>query len=220
MNEFMSKGIKHTESPVIKDPNRMDELAVLPVFLKLRGRRVLLAGGSEAAAWKAELLAASGAHVDIIAEELSHEMENLLARGAADGTLKHHKRPWSINDFDLAAVALADLEADAEAHAFYCAAKAAKVPVNVIDNPKYCDFQFGTIVNRSPVVVGISTDGAAPILAQAIRRKIEAQLPASLAKAGALAKNFRNQLKRSCLMLRNAEIFGKNSLNAPFVLNQ
>lgn len=196
MNENQDTGIQHTESPITKAPNRMDELAVLPVFLKLRGRRVLLVGGSEAAAWKAELLAASGAHVDVIAEELSHEMENLLMRGAADGKLTHHKRPWSINDFDLAAAALADIEPDSGAHAFYCAAKAAKVPVNVIDNPKYCEFQFGTIVNRSPVVVGISTDGAAPILAQAIRRKIEAQLPASLAKAGALAKNFRTQLKR------------------------
>ena len=192
----MNDGIQHTESPIIKEPDRMDELAVLPVFLKLRGRRVLLAGGGEGAAWKAELLAASGAHVYIIAEELSHEMENLLARGAADGTLTHHKRLWSSDDFNLAAVALGDFEEDAPAHAFYCAAKAAKVPVNLIDNPKYCDFQFGTIVNRSPVVVGISTDGAAPILAQAIRRKIETLLPASLAMAGALAKNFRDQLKR------------------------
>ncbi|MEO1066363.1 MAG: siroheme synthase CysG [Pseudomonadota bacterium] len=187
--------ILHTEEPKRIDPNRLEELSVLPVFLKLRGRRVVLAGGSEGAAWKAELLAASGASVDIIATDLCHEMRDLLARGAADGTLTHHDRPWSINDFDHAAIALADPETDAEAHAFYCAAKAAKVPVNVIDNPKYCEFQFGTIVNRSPVVVGISTDGAAPILGQAIRRKIETLLPLSLAKAGALAKSFRDQLK-------------------------
>lgn len=173
----------------------MDELSVLPVFLKLKGRRVLLAGGSEGAAWKAELLAASGAHVDIICEDISHEMEEILARGAASGTLTHHKRPWSIYDFDLAAIALGDFEDDKDAHAFYCAAKAAKVPVNLIDNPKFCEFQFGTIVNRSPVVVGVSTDGAAPILGQAIRRKIEMLLPSALAQAGRLAKEFRGQLK-------------------------
>ena len=56
----------------------------------------------------------------------------------------------------------------------------AGVPVNVIDKPTSCQFQFGSIVNRSPVVVGISTDGAAPILGQAIRRRIETLLPASL----------------------------------------
>ena len=173
----------------------MEELAVLPVFWKLQGKRVLLAGAGEGGAWKAELLAATGADVDIIAQELSHEMKGLLERGAAAGRLSHHERTWTADDFDSAALALLDTESDAEAEAFFNAARTAKVPVNVIDNPPFCDFQFGTIVNRSPVVVGISTDGAAPILAQAIRRKIETLLPTSLAKAGSIAKNFRDQLK-------------------------
>ena len=73
-----------------------------------------------------------------------------------------------------AALALADCETDDEARAFCCASRAAGVPVNVIDKPAYCQFQFGSIVNRSPVIVSISTDGAAPILAQAIRQRIEA----------------------------------------------
>ena len=187
--------IQHTESPQLQETNRMEELAVLPVFWKLHGRRVLLAGGGEGGAWKAELLAAAGADVDIISDDLSHEMQSLLERGAAAGSLTHHERTWTVDDFDGAAMALADTESDTEAEAFYNAAKAAKVPVNVIDNPPFCEFQFGTIVNRSPVVVGISTDGAAPILAQAIRRKIETLLPTSLAKAGTIAKNFRDQLK-------------------------
>jgi len=194
--DILNAGIQHTESPKTQDLNRMEELAVLPLFWKLEGRRVLLAGGSEAAAWKAELLAASGAHVDIVAEILSDEMAKLLTRGAAKGELTHHPRSWSLDDFKAVALALGDPATKDEAEAFYRAAKAAKVPVNLIDNPKYCDFQFGTIVNRSPVVVGISTDGAAPILAQAIRRKIEILLPSSLVKAGSLAKKFRTRLKK------------------------
>ncbi len=192
---MMDGQIQHTESPKSQSLNRMEELAVLPIFLKLKGKRVLLVGGSEGAAWKAELLAASGAEVDLIAEDLSPAMQELLARGAADGTITHHARPWSINDFDMAAIALIDCEKDSEACAFYCAAKAVKVPVNVIDNPKYCDFQFGSIINRSPVIVGVSTDGASPILGQAIRQKIETLLPPALAQAGKLAKAFRDQLK-------------------------
>ncbi|MEM8794766.1 MAG: siroheme synthase CysG [Pseudomonadota bacterium] len=188
--------IQHTESPKTQALLRMEALAVLPVFLKLEGRKVLLAGGSEGAAWKAELLAAAGADVLVVSEDLSHEMTDLLDRGAAAGSFESEIRPWSISDLEGIAVALGDFESDAEAQAFYCAAKAAKVPVNVIDNPKYCDFQFGTIVNRSPVVVGVSTDGAAPILGQAIRRKIEVMLPKALAKAGGLAKAFRSNLKK------------------------
>ncbi|MGV2184550.1 hypothetical protein [Rhizobium rhizogenes] len=59
---------------------------------------------------------------------------------------------------------------------------------NVIDKPTFCQFKFGSIVNRSPVVIGISTDGAAPILGQAIRRRIETLLPQSLKTWALLAK--------------------------------
>ena len=90
----------------------MEELAVLPVFWKLQGRRVLLAGAGEGGAWKAELLAAAGADVDIIAEELSHEMKALLEREAAAGSLTHHARTWAADDFDGAALALLDTESD------------------------------------------------------------------------------------------------------------
>lgn len=90
-----------------------------------------------------------------------------------------------------AAIALADAADDAEAEQFADAARAAGAPCNVIDKPQFCEFQFGSIVNRSPVVIGISTDGAAPILAQAIRRRIETLLPPALADWGRLAKAIR-----------------------------
>lgn len=109
----------------------------------------------------------------------------------AAGQVVHHRRLWSVGIFAGAAIALADVETDSEAQAFCCAARAVGVPVNVIDKPKFCQFQFGSIVNRSPVVVAISTDGAAPILAQAIRRRIETLLPPSLGTWGALAQTLR-----------------------------
>ena len=90
-----------------------------------------------------------------------------------------------------AALALCAAEDDGEAQAFWDAARGAGVLVNVIDRPAYCQFQLGSIVNRSPVVIGISTDGAAPIMAQAIRRRIETLLPPSLAAWGAIAKRLR-----------------------------
>ncbi len=172
-------------------PERMGALAKLPVFLDLAGKRAVVAGGTAAAAWKAELLAAAGASVEIYALNVSPEMEALLARGAAQGSIQHAGDQWSIDVFANASVALADAETDAEAKAFQCAARAAGVPCNVIDKPAYCQFQFGSIVNRSPVVIGISTDGAAPILGQAIRRRIETLLPPSLAAWGQIARDMR-----------------------------
>ncbi len=169
---------------------RIAPLAVLPVFFDLRGKRVVVIGGDEPAAWKIELLAAAGAQVDVYAEEICEELQSL----AATPTITIHNRPWSPSDLTAAALAIADLESDAEAHAFIAAAKVAAVPYNVIDRPEFCQFQFGAIVNRSPVVVGISTAGAAPILGQAVRRRIETLLPQTLTLWAQLAAKVRDQV--------------------------
>ena len=155
-------------APTSRRPARVEPLAVLPVFLALKGKPALVVGGSDAASWKAELLDAAGAAVEVRAEALGEAMTALVS----EGRVAYSRAPWREADLSAFAVAIADLEG-AEAAAFAAAARAAGVPVNVIDQPALCTFQFGTIVNRSPVVVGISTDGAAPVLGQAIRRRIE-----------------------------------------------
>lgn len=179
-------------------PARMEPLAKLPVFFDLNDKKVVLAGGSEGAAWKAELLLACGAWIDLYcpSEELSETFRHILSEDAGrdQPRITHHDRPWSISSFDFAAIALGDCETDEEAKAFYCAAKAAHVPVNVIDKPAFCEFQFGSIVNRSPVIIGISTDGAAPILGQAIRRRIETLLPPTLKSWAEIAQSIRSAI--------------------------
>jgi len=172
-------------------PARMEPLAVLPVFLNLEGKQVALLGGTEAAAWKAELLAASGAHVQVYAAELKPEMGELLEHGASAGSLTWHQRPWALDAFENVACVVGDAADDADAKAMVCAARGAGVLINVIDKPAFCQFQFGSIVNRSPAVVGISTAGAAPILGQAIRRKIETLLPRKLQDWAHLAQSIR-----------------------------
>lgn len=183
-----------SRKPSEAGPNRLEALAKLPVFFDLKGKRAVLAGESAGAAWKAELLAAAGAAVDIYAHHPSDEMRALIERGAAAGSLVLHSRPWSIDIFATAAIAVGDFEDAAEAKAFRCAAKAAGVPVNTVDKPDTCDFLFGSIVNRSPIVIGISTDGAAPILGQAVRRRIETLLPPTLADWAAKARELRDNV--------------------------
>jgi len=177
---------------------RMGALARLPLFFALEGKRALLAGGSAAAAWKAELLSACGARVDVYAEVMSDEMVQ-IAGVAPRGNIILHRRAWRPSDLQDAAVAVGAFDDDATANAFATAARAAGVPVNVIDKPAYCDFSFGSIVNRSPLVIGISTDGAAPVFAQAIRTKLEALLLTGFAAWAAAAVRWRGQLKKTGL---------------------
>ena len=230
--------------PVRRAPARMGPLAVLPIFARLGGRFVLVAGSGEGAAWKAELLAAAGADVLLVRDGANEphcrEAREIAARNAGassdvlagerttvppqsnataaapsdasqtsrTGTVRILPRPWTLADLSGAtvapegssvpdihradrrpALALIDTECHAEAASFAALARDLGVTVNAIDKPEHCDVLFGSVVNRSPVVVGISTDGAAPVLGQAIRRRVEALLPLSLADwAGAMAR--------------------------------
>ena len=151
----------------------MANLAVLPLFHDLKGRRVVIWGATDAAGWKSDLVAAAGAVVVRITDD----------------------RLWDADDLAVAALAIADAAGDDQAADLAAAARAAGVPVNIIDRPAHCDFSFGAIVNRSPVVIGISTGGAAPVLGQAIRRRIETLLPPGIARWTAAAHRLRDRVQ-------------------------
>src|SRR5580700_6327829 len=120
---------------------RMGALARLPAFFALENKRAIVAGGTQAAAWKAELLSAAGARVDVFAPVPS---EDILALVAAPprGVIVIHNRVWTPDDFTGTAIAVADCADDSESAEFAAAARAAGVPVNVIDRPAFCDFSF------------------------------------------------------------------------------
>jgi uroporphyrin-III C-methyltransferase/precorrin-2 dehydrogenase/sirohydrochlorin ferrochelatase len=184
-----------TLSLIRSDPQtaRIAPLARLPVFLKLDGRRAVVAGASAAAAWKAELLAAAGAHVDVYAPEPSTELLAVASR--VRGVINIHGRPWAAEDLAGAAIAVGACEDDGEAARFVATARAAGVPVNVIDKPAFCDFAFGAIVNRSPLVIAVSTDGAAPVFAQAIRARLETLIPHGFARWAEAAARWRPRVR-------------------------
>ncbi len=147
------------------------ELSLLPLFLDLKGKNALVIGTSQGARWKAELLRATGALVQQLEKPP-------MAKGA-------------LRDYFFIVADIADAS---DAAKFAEAAQAAGVAFNMVDRPELCQFQFGAIVNRSPVVVSISTSGAAPVLAQVIRQRIDSILPENLGAWGALAKRLRSRI--------------------------
>lgn len=173
---------------------RMRPLAVLPAFFDLKGKRVVLAGEGDGLLWKCELVAAAGAEIDLYwTGDVPSELSDLVA-APPDGHITVVSRGWHAADLAGAALAVGGLEG-AAAQAFSAAAKTHGVPVNIIDTPELCTVSFGTVINRSPVVVAVSTGGVAPVLGQAIRARIEALLHPALADWAAAAQHVRGAIK-------------------------
>ncbi len=172
---------------------RIAPLAVLPLFHRLQDRPVLVVGGSAAVAWKLELLLAAGAIPTLVTEDPVAEVAALIER--------HDLRPCgfeaSLARLSEFALVVADTDGEMQAQALFDAAVAQGVPINQIDRTALCTVQFGSIVNRSPVVVGISTDGAAPVLGQAIRQGVERLLPRNLGEWGVRARALRGTVRAS-----------------------
>ena len=169
----------------------MEKLTVLPVFLRLAGVPVVLAGQGDPTAWKAELLAATGADLRLFASAPGAKLRDTATRAG----LRIEPRAWRAQDFAGAAIAVLEAEDEEDASRFRAAARAAGALVNVIDRPKFCDFSFGAIVERSPLVIGVSTDGAAPVFAQAVRSRIEAMFPETLRAWAVAARAWRPRLQ-------------------------
>jgi len=158
-----------------------------PIFVALAGRRVVLSGGGEAALAKLRLLLKTTAHITVFAPEADAQ----ILTWAATGKLRHVARPIAPGDALCAVLAYAadeDNDADARTAAI---ARADGAMVNIVDNLSGSQFITPAIVDRDPVTIAIGTEGAAPVLARAIKADLEAQLPASLGPLARIGKGFR-----------------------------
>ena len=169
----------------------------LPVFLQLRSRPVVIVGGGPVAARKAELLLRCGARLSVVAPELAEE----LRKRSDAGELTHVSArfdPAHLDDAELVIAATSQREVNA---AVSRAARERRIPVNVVDDPELSTFIFPAIIDRSPLVVAVSSGGHAPVLARRLREQLEALLPAKL---GALARFMGERRKAVATALRAA----------------
>jgi uroporphyrin-III C-methyltransferase/precorrin-2 dehydrogenase/sirohydrochlorin ferrochelatase len=169
----------------------------LPIFLQLRARPVLVVGGGRVAARKVDLLRRTGAHITVVAPELVDELREL----ATKGEVQHLETVFAREHVTgIAAVVAATGVIEVNA-AVSAAAREQNIPVNVVDDPAISTFIFPAIVDRSPILIAISSGGQAPVLARRIREQMEALLPARL---GALARFMGDRRKAVKRALRTA----------------
>jgi uroporphyrin-III C-methyltransferase/precorrin-2 dehydrogenase/sirohydrochlorin ferrochelatase len=170
-----------------------------PVFVDLRNRTVVVVGGGSVALRKLELLRAAGAQVRVISPVVAPAVRDLEAGGAI-AVIHSAFDPVHLAGAALVIAATDDAQVNGEVAA---AARALGLWVNVVDDAIQSTFIVPSIVDRSPVVVAVSTGGASPMLARRVRARIEAMLPAGLGRLAALARSWRKPLRER--LKRNAE---------------
>lgn len=163
----------------------------LPLFHKLQGGRVLVVGGGEIALRKARLLADAGAALRVVAPEVDGQLAALAREGGGEVLVRGYQAADLVG-CRLVIAATDDPELNAQVSAD---AQALCVPVNVVDAPALCTVIFPAIVDRSPLVVAVSSGGDAPVLARLIRAKLETWIPSTYGELAALAARFRHKVK-------------------------
>ncbi len=163
----------------------------LPIFLKLQGRLALVVGGGQVATRKVSMLLRAGAHIRLVAKEIEPALATLLA--SAEHQV--HQRTFESADVDDVKLVIAATNDNAVNRQVYDAAHARHLPVNVVDNQDLCDFIFPSIVDRSPIVVAVSSSGKSPMLARLLRARLETFIPSGYGNLATLLGEYREKVK-------------------------
>ncbi len=151
-------------------------MSLLPIFLKLEGRRCLLVGAGTVALEKIGTLLKTGLRLRVVAPEAREEVRAL----AVEGKLEWVQREFEPADLDGNFIAIAATNVPEVNAAVYREAVKRGIPTNSVDDIPNCDFFFGSVVSRGDLQVAISTAGESPAVAQRLRREIDEQLPEDL----------------------------------------
>jgi len=163
-----------------------------PLFARLTGEPCLVVGGGEVAWRKCRALLRAGAAVTVVAPALHPELEAL----ARDGRLTHLAQVFSADCLGNAIFVVAATDDTATNEAVSAAARTAQCLCNVVDNPGLSTAIVPAVVDRSPVVIAVSTGGSSPVLATRLRQQLDSLLPQNLGKAARFCAEWRQTVKQ------------------------
>ncbi|MCG7584907.1 siroheme synthase CysG [Photobacterium sp. OFAV2-7] len=184
----------------------------LPIFADIRRRPCLVVGGGDVAWRKTRMLLKAGADVRVIARELNGDFQQALQAGE----ITHQAEEFVPSDLDGIFLAIAATDRKAVNALVYQSANQRQVMVNVVDDMQRCSFIVPSIVDRSPIIVAISSSGKAPVLARLVREKLEALLPQHLGRMAEIAGRFRNRLAQTVSSASQRRYFWEQAFNGRF----
>jgi uroporphyrin-III C-methyltransferase / precorrin-2 dehydrogenase / sirohydrochlorin ferrochelatase len=188
-------------------------MQALPIFFNINNRHCVVIGGGEVATRKVMMLLKANAAITLISPAVCAELQALIDVDK----IKYQKTSFEPSQLLNACLVIAATDEEVVNEAVSIAAQAANIPVNVVDAPALCTFTMGSIIDRSPIVIAVSSEGNAPVLARYIRTKIETMLPAAYGRIAAIAGEFREQVKAKFNTTQARRIFWEDILQGPLV---
>lgn len=174
-----------------------------PLFIKLQDQPCLVVGAGEIAARKIELLAKAGARISVVAVEIGQAVAALRESHG----LNIRQKAFADADLDGMCLVVSATDNRQVNEVVSAAARQRNIPVNVVDNPDLCSFIFPAIVERSPLIVAVSSGGVSPVLARLLRAKVETAIPAAFGLLAKFADDFRDEVKKRLPQTAGRRIF-------------
>ena len=183
----------------------------LPLFFKLTGKTCLVIGGGEVAVRKANMLASADANVHIVSKSITPAMTEFIKKNDCSYRLGEFVE----DDLDNTQLVIAATNDKALNETISQLANARNLPVNVVDNPELCSFILPAIIDRSPVVVAVSSGGKSPVLARLIRARLETLIPGAYGKLASLVGSYRAEVKQKFSSINERRGFWESVLQGP-----
>ncbi|MFC1664222.1 siroheme synthase CysG [Pseudomonadota bacterium] len=183
----------------------------LPIFFNIKNQHCLVVGGGSVALRKANLLVEAGAVVRIVAQQIKPELSAMVV--GAGG--QFHQRAYVSTDVQGVHLVVAATNDEKLNRQVSKDAQNQNTPVNVVDKPELCSFIFPAIVDRSPVVVAVSSGGRSPVLARLMRTRIESFIPMRFGELAVLAGKYRQQVQKKFKQINQRRSFWEKILSGP-----
>ena len=185
---------------------------IFPISLKLQQQSCLIVGGGRIAYRKAVLLVKAGAVIDIISPEIDANLLEVIQQCGGQYIQAPYSASLSLRYYRLVIAATDD---QAINQAVFEACEADNVLVNSVDDPPHCRFMVPAIIDRSPLVVSIATNGASPVLSRQIRTQLEASIPHGMGKLAEFSGKWRSTVKAKIVNPDERRIFWEELYASP-----
>lgn len=185
---------------------------IFPISLKLQQQRCLIVGGGHIALRKATLLAKAGAIIDVVAPAIEDQLLQLIKTTGGEPFIEAFAEKFLSTPYRLVIAATNDAEVNKTVFE-HCEAR--NLLVNSVDDIPHCRFMVPAIIDRSPLIVSVASNGTSPVLSRQIRTQLETSIPHGMGKLAEFSGKWRNQVKEKISNPDERRIFWENLYASP-----